>query len=83
MRYDTAMPATSTPSAAYDALNHRVRTDVGSTSREFIFNTNGQRVSTTSAFPPNRNQQNYFPPKMGITSLVKPPNHLTASFQTR
>lgn len=41
----TAVDAGSTATYVYDALNHRVRTVVGSATTEFVFNANGQRVS--------------------------------------
>ena len=41
----TAVDAGAAAQYVYDALNHRVRTTVGSTVTEFVFNSNGQRVS--------------------------------------
>jgi RHS repeat-associated protein len=41
----TAIDGGSTAVYVYDALNHRIRTVVASTSTEFVFNANGQRVS--------------------------------------
>jgi hypothetical protein len=42
----TAVDSGTTATYTYDALNHRVRTVVGSsTATEFVFNVNGQRVS--------------------------------------
>jgi RHS repeat-associated protein len=41
----TQVDGGSTATYVYDALNHRVRTVVGSTITEFVFNLNGQRVS--------------------------------------
>ncbi len=40
------MDGGATQTNVYDALNHRVRTVVGSGVTEFVFNQNGQRVST-------------------------------------
>lgn len=41
----TQVDGGSTAKNTYDALNHRVRTDLGSTSYEFIFNPNGKRTA--------------------------------------
>lgn len=41
----TAVDGGVTAQYVYDAFNHRVRTVVGSTITEFVFNSNGQRVS--------------------------------------
>ncbi len=41
----TQVDGGSTAIYVYDALNHRVRTTVGSTVTEFVFNQSGQRVS--------------------------------------
>jgi RHS repeat-associated protein len=42
----TAVDGGATQTNVYDALNHRVRTVVRSAVTEFVFNQNGQRVST-------------------------------------
>jgi RHS repeat-associated protein len=42
----TKVDGGATATYTYDALNHRVRTAVGSTAIELIFNASGQRVST-------------------------------------
>jgi RHS repeat-associated protein len=42
----------SSASYVYDALNHRVRTTIGSTATEYVFNANGQRVSIWSGSSP-------------------------------
>ncbi|MGA2890644.1 MAG: RHS repeat-associated core domain-containing protein [Terracidiphilus sp.] len=42
----TAVDGGTTQTNVYDALNHRVRTVVASSVTEFVFNKNGQRVST-------------------------------------
>ncbi len=41
----TAVGSGATAQYVYDALNHRVRTTVNGTAKEFVFNANGQRVS--------------------------------------
>ena len=44
----TAVDGGTTAQYVYDALNHRVRTVVGSALTDFVFNANGQRVSVWS-----------------------------------
>jgi len=45
----TKVDSGTTAAYLYDALNHRVRTTVGTAQTEFVFNRNGQRVSVWNA----------------------------------
>ena len=56
----TQVDGGATAQYVYNALNQRVRTVVGSTAREFVFNLNGQRVSIWDGTSHNELQGQYY-----------------------
>ena len=56
----TAVNNGSTASYLYDALNHRVRTTVGSTVTEYVFNASEQRISEWNASTHSQLKGHYY-----------------------